>query len=58
VPQKITELLNVSEHAVICVIALGKQGSTLGKDEAIVSREKAPRTRNSSSDVYVIDSAL
>ena len=58
VPEKITELLNVSEHAVICVIALGKQGSTLGKDEAIVSREKAPRTRNSSSDVYVIDSAL
>jgi len=58
VPEKITELLNVSEHAVICVIALGKQGSTLGKNEAIVSREKAPRTRNSSSDVYVIDSAL
>ena len=58
VPEKITELLNVSEHAVICVIALGKQGSTLGKDKAIVSREKAPRTRNSSSDVYVIDSAL
>ena len=58
VPEKITELLNVSEHAVICVIALGKQGSTLGKDEAIVSRERAPRTRNSSSDVYVIDSAL
>ena len=58
VPEKITELLNVSEHAVICVIAIGKQGSTEGHEGAIVARERAPRTRNSSSDVYVIDSAL
>ena len=58
VPEKITELLNVSEHAVICVIAFGKQGSTEGHEDAIVVRERAPRTRNSSSDVYVIDSAL
>jgi len=58
VPEKITELLNVSEHAVICVIAIGKQSSTEGHEDAIVARERAPRTRNSSSDVYVIDSAL
>ena len=58
VPEKITELLNVSEHAVICVIAIGKQGSTEGHEDAIVARERAPRTRNSSSHVYVIDSAL
>jgi hypothetical protein len=58
VPEKIREDLKVSEHEVVCVIALGKQGSTLDKDEAIVSRETAPRTRNSSGDVYVIDSTL
>ena len=58
VPEKIREDLKVAEHEVVCVIALGKQGSILGKDEAIVSRETAPRTRNNSSDVYVIDSTL
>jgi nitroreductase len=58
VPEKITELLNVSEHAVICVIAIGKQGSTEGQEDAIVARERAPRTRNSSSDVYLIDATL
>ena len=58
VPEKIREDLKVSEHEVVCVIALGKQGSILGKDEAIVSRETSPRTRNNSSDVYVIDSTL
>jgi len=58
VPEKIREDLKVSEHEVVCVIALGKQGSTLDKDEAIVSRETAPRTRNSSGEVYVINSTL
>jgi hypothetical protein len=58
VPEKITQLLKVSEHAVVCVIAIGKQGSTEGHEDAIVARERAPRTRNTSSDVYVIDSAL
>ena len=58
VPEKITELLKVSEHAVVCVIAIGKQGSTEGHEDAIVVRERAPRTRNSSSDVYLIDATL
>ena len=58
VPEKIREDLKEAEHEVVCVIALGKQGSILGKDEAIVSRETAPRTRNNSSDVYVVDSTL
>jgi len=58
VPEKIREDLKVAEHEMVCVIALGKQGSILGKDEAIVSRETATRTRNNSSDVYVIDSTL
>ena len=58
VPEKIREDLKVAEHEVVCAIALGKQGSILGKDEAMVSRETAPRTRNSTSDVFVIDSTL
>ena len=58
VPEKIRADLNVWEHEVVCVIAVGKQGSIVGKDEAIVSRETAPRTRNNSSEIYVIDSTL
>lgn len=58
VPERISETLNVTEHDVVCVIAIGKQGRTEGQDEAIVTREKAPRTRNAPGDVYLIDSAL
>ena len=58
VPEKITELLNVSEHAVICAIAIGKQGSTEGHEDGIVARERAPRSRNNPSDVYLIDATL
>ena len=58
VPEKITELLNVSEHAVICVIAIGKQGSTEGHEDAIVALERAARSRNNPSDIYLIDATL
>ena len=58
VPEKIIELLNVSEHAVICVVAIGKQGSTEGHEDAIVARERAARSRNNPSDIYLIDATL
>ena len=58
VPEKIIELLNVSEHAVICVIAIGKQGSTEGHEDAIVASERAARSRNNPSDIYLIDTSL
>ncbi len=58
VPEAIVETLSVQEHEVVCVIAIGKQGSTEGQDQAIVDRENLERTRNSSGDVYLVDRAL
>ena len=52
----IEEILNSSNHFVMSVIAIGKQGSTAGQDEAIVTREKAPRERR--ADAYLINQTL
>jgi hypothetical protein len=52
----IEEILNSSNHFVMSVIAIGKQGSTAGQDEAIVTREKAPRERR--ADAYQLNQTL
>jgi nitroreductase len=52
----IEKILNSSNHFVMSVIAIGKQGSTAGQDDAIVTREKAPRERR--SDAYQVNQAL
>ena len=58
VPERITEILKISEHEVVCVIAIGKQGGLEGQEAAIIEREQAPRTRRSSEEIYVVDSTL
>lgn len=58
VPEKIVESLNVTEHDVVCVIAIGKQGSTHDRDEEIVTRETAERSRREPSEVYLVNQTL
>ena len=58
VPEAIVETLSIKEHEVVCVIAIGKQGSTEGQDQTIVDRENLERTRNNPGDVYLIDKTL
>lgn len=52
----IEQILGSTNHFVMSVIAIGRQGSTQGQDEAIVTREKAPRERR--TDAYQINEAL
>jgi nitroreductase len=52
----IETILNSTNHFVMSVIAIGKQGSTEGQDEAIVTREQTPRERR--TDAYLINQTL
>ena len=58
VPEAIAATLNVTDHEVVCVIAIGMQGSTEGQDQVIVDRENLERTRNNPGDVYLVDKTL
>jgi nitroreductase len=49
----IKNILNAKNHFVMVVISIGLQGSLKGQEEAIVTREKAPRERK--SDAYLIN---
>ncbi len=57
-PEEIATLLNVTEHWVVCVIAVGKQGSIEGASEELVARETSARSRLSSEDTYRINQTL
>lgn len=52
----IEKILNSSNHFVMSVIAIGKQGSIEGQEEAIITREQTPRERR--ADAYLIDQVL
>lgn len=54
--QQIAEILNAKDHFVMVAITFGKQGSLEGQEEAIVTREQAPRQRR--EDAYLINQTL
>jgi len=56
--EQILKTLNGSDREVICVIAVGKQGSVQGQTDELIARESAPRQRKDPADVYTIDGAL
>jgi nitroreductase len=49
----IKNILNAKDHFVMVAISIGLQGSLEGQEEAIVTREKAPRERK--ADAYLIN---
>ena len=51
--EAIKEILGAENHFVMVAISIGAQGSTEGQEEAIVTREKAPRERK--ADAYLIN---
>lgn len=57
-PDEIAKLLNVRDHWVVCVIAVGKQGSIEGASEELIARETAARSRLSSENTYRINQTL
>lgn len=53
---QIAEILDSTDHFVMVAITIGKQGSIEGQEEAIVTREQAPRQRR--EDAYLINQTL
>ena len=51
--EAIKNILGAENHFVMVAISIGAQGSTEGQEEAIVTREKAPRERK--ADAYLIN---
>ncbi|CAB4561502.1 unannotated protein [freshwater metagenome] len=58
VPLEIEKTLNVKDHWVVCVIAIGKQASLEAASEDLIARETAERTRLPSESVYSVDKPL
>lgn len=58
VSEQIEQILNVKNHWVVCVIAIGKQASTEGASQELSARETAARTRLEPSAVYSINTPL
>jgi nitroreductase len=56
--EPIAQILGVTEHWVVCVIAVGKQGSIDGVSEELVKRETAERSRLAPESVYLINQRL
>ena len=54
-PDEIAQILNVTDHWVVCVIAIGKQGSIDGASEELTVRELAERTRKDPRNTYLIN---
>ncbi len=57
-PDEILRTIKAQDREVICVIAIGKQGSLAGHSDELVARESAPRLRKDPADVYTIDGVL
>jgi len=55
-PEEISKVINAQDHWVMSLIAIGKQDTTEGQEEAIVERENTPRERN--ADSYLINQTL
>ena len=55
VKDEIEKTLGITEHWVVCVIAIGKQGSLEGLEAPLVERENLPRTRRDATSVYEIN---
>lgn len=52
-PEAIGKLLEIDDHWVVCVIAVGKQAEIDGVSEELKQRETAPRTRKPLSDILL-----
>lgn len=57
-PDEIAHILNVTDHWVVCVIAIGKQGSIDGASEELTTRELAERSRKDPHNTYLINQRL
>jgi nitroreductase len=58
VAPEIEKSLNITDHWVVCVIAIGKQTSIDSSSDELKARETAERTRLSADSVYSINQAL
>jgi nitroreductase len=58
VAPEIEKSLNITDHWVVCVIAIGKQTSIASSSDELKARETAERTRLSADSVYSINQAL
>lgn len=56
--EPIAQILGITEHWVVCVIAVGKQGSIDGVSEELMKRETAERSRLAPESVYLINQRL
>jgi nitroreductase len=54
----VSDIVGAKDRDVICVIAIGKQGTTENQSAEVVKREVATRTRRDPSEIYSIDSKI
>jgi nitroreductase len=54
----VSDIVGAKNREVICVIAIGKQGTTENQSAEVVEREVATRTRRDPSEIYSIDSKI
>jgi hypothetical protein len=54
----VSDIVGANDRDVICVIAIGKQGTTENQSAEVVERELATRTRRDPSEIYSIDSKI
>jgi hypothetical protein len=54
----VSDIVGAKDRDVICVIAIGKQGTTENQSAEVVEREVATRTRRDPSEIYSIDSKI
>ena len=54
----VSDIVGAKNREVICVIAIGKQGTIENHSPELVQREVATRTRRDSAEIYSIDSKI
>jgi nitroreductase len=54
----VSDIVGAKDRDVICVIAIGKQGTTDNQSAEVVEREVASRTRRDPAEIYSIDSKI
>lgn len=57
-PLEIAEIVGASDREVICVAAIGMQGTIDNQTEELVKREQLERTRKSPAEIYSVDSKI
>jgi hypothetical protein len=55
-PEAVAKTVGAKDQDVICVIAIGKQGTLENQSAELVEREQLERTRKEAGEVYSIDS--